>query len=193
MSIDVNKLSVVTTVDDNKNLFEDVAKEYNKAKDVFRVQYSILNYKKIIDEMISYLDGYKKYAAGDDNKKYEGKVLSISRNFFEKMFSSKDYRKKINISAFREENLDYLKKTKELKGIIESTLKEADKNAELNSLIRMIDNQYKKLAKVNKDDMKIYLWIVNKDSKFFSYNLDDKTRKAFYDKTTPVIHKVKDK
>ena len=87
MSIDVNKLSVVTTVDDNKNLFEDVAKEYNKAKDVFRVQYSILNYKKIIDEMISYLEGYKKYAEGDDNKKYEGKVLTISRNFFEKMFS----------------------------------------------------------------------------------------------------------
>lgn len=193
MSINVDKLSVVTTIENDKNLFEDVAKEYNKAKDVFRVQYSILNYDKIIKEMISYLDGYKKYATGEDNKKYEGKVLSISRNFFEKMFSSKDYRKKINISAFREENLDYLKRTKELKGIIESTIKEAEDNAEMNSLIRMIDNQYKKLAKVHKDDMKIYLWIVNKDSKFFSYNLDDKTRKAFYDKTTPVIHKVKDK
>lgn len=190
MPIDVNKLSIVTTVDDNKNLFESVAKEYNKAKDVFRVQYSILNYDKIIDEMISYLDGYKKYASGDNNKKYEGKVLSISRNFFETMFTKKEYRKKINISAFREENITYLKRTKELKGVIESTLKEAENNAELNSLIRMIDNQYKKLAKVHKDDMKIYLWIVNKDSKIFGYNLDEKTRKAFYDKTSPVMHKV---
>lgn len=190
MSINVKDLSIVKTIDDNKNLFEDVAKEYNKAKDVFRVQYSILNYDKILDEMISYLDGYKKYANGEDNKKYEGKVLSISRNFFEKMFSSKEYRKKINLNEFRENNFNFLKRTKELKGIIESTLKESEGNAELNSLIRMIDNQFKKLAKVNKDDMKIYLWIVNKDSKFFSYNIDDKTRKAFYDKTTPVMHKA---
>lgn len=190
MGIDVNKLSIVTTVDNNKNLFEDVAKEYNKAKDVFRVQYSILNYDKILDEMISYLDGYKKYAEGDDNKKYEGKVLSISRNFFETMFTKKEYRKKINLSAFREDNFNFLKRTKELKGIIESTLNDKDISAELNSLIRMIDNQFKKLSKVNKDDMKIYLWIVNKDSKFFAYNLDKKTRDAFYDKTSPVMHKV---
>ena len=60
--MDVKNLSMTTTVENNKNLFEDVAKEYNKAKDVFRVQYKILNYDKIIDELISYLDGYKKYA-----------------------------------------------------------------------------------------------------------------------------------
>lgn len=190
MALDVNNLSMVTTVKNNENLFEDVAKDYSKAKDVFRVQYSILNYDKIIDQLISYLDGYKKYAAGEDNKKYEGKVLSISRNFFDKMFSDKEYRKKINLSDFRENNFNYLKRTKELKGIVESTLKEAEASAELNSLIRMIDNQFKKLAKVNRDDMKIYLWIVNKDSKFFKYNLDEATRKAFTDKTSPVMHRV---
>lgn len=190
MAIDVNKLSMVTTVENNENLFENVAKEYSKAKDIFRVQYSILNYDKIIDELISYLDGYKKYANGENSKKYEGKVLTMTRAFFDKMFTAKEYRKKINLSEFRENNFNYLKKTKELKGIIESTLKEDNKSAELNSLIRMIDNQFKKLAKVNKDDMKIYLWIVNADSKFFKFNLDANTRKAFFDKTTPVMHKV---
>ena len=160
--MDVKKLSMTTTVENNKNLFEDVAKDYNKAKDVFRVQYSILNYDKIINELISYLDGYKKYA-DEGSDKYKGKVLSISRSFFDKMFSDKEYRKKINLSEFRENNFNYLKR---------------------------IDNQFKKLAKVNRDDMKIYLWIVNADSKFFAYHLDQATRKAYYDKTSPVMHKV---
>ena len=189
MAINVDQLSMVTTVKNNENLFEKVAKDYSKAKDVFRVQYSILNYDKIIDELISYLDGYKKYA-DSDNKKYDGKVLSISRVFFDKMFTDKAYRHKINLSEFRELNFNYLKRTKELKGVIESTIKEAEASAELNSLVRMIDNQFKKLAKVNKDDMKIYLWIVNKDSKIFAYNLDAATRKAFSDKNSPVMHRI---
>jgi hypothetical protein len=42
----------------------------------------------------------------------------------------------------------------------------------------------------DQDDMKIYLWIVNADSKVFGFNLDDKTRKAYYDKMSPVMHKV---
>ena len=187
--MDVKQLSMTTTVENNKNLFEDVAKDYNKAKDVFRVQYSILNYDKIINELISYLDGYKKYNE-EGSDKYKGKVLSISRSFFDKMFTDKEYRRKINLSEFREINFNYLKRTKELQGIVESTLKDAKNNGELNSLIRMIDNQFKKIAKVNRDDMKIYLWIVNSDSKFFAYHLDQATRKAYYDKTSPVMHKV---
>ena len=50
MAIDVNKLSMVTTVENNENLFENVAKEYSKAKDIFRVQYSILNYDKMFSD-----------------------------------------------------------------------------------------------------------------------------------------------
>lgn len=187
--MDVKNLSMTTTVENNKNLFEDVAKEYNKAKDVFRVQYKILNYDKIIDELISYLDGYKKYADNGSDK-YKGKVLTISRAFFDKMFTDKEYKRKINLSEFREINFNYLKRTKELQSVVESTLKDAQSNGELNSLIRMIDNQFKKLAKVNRDDMKIYLWIVNSDSTFFKFKLDEKTRKAYYDKSSPVMHKV---
>jgi hypothetical protein len=187
--MDVKNLSMTTTVENNKNLFEKVAKDYNKAKDAFRTQYSILNYDKIIDELISYLDGYKKYNE-EGSEKFKGKVLTISRNFFDKMFTDKEYRIKINLSEFRELNLNYLKRTKQLQSIVESTLKDAKANGELNSLVRMIDNQFKKLAKVNKDDMKIYLWIVNADSKVFGFNLDDKTRKAYYDKMSPVMHKV---
>lgn len=189
MSIDVKNLSMTTTVENNKNLFEDVAKEYNKAKDVFRVQYSILNYDKIIDELIGYLEGYKKYS-DEGSDKYKGKVLSISQAFFNKMFTNKEYRRKINLTEFREINFNYLKRTKELQSMVESALKDADNNGELNSLIRLIDNQFKKLAKVNRDDMKIYLWIVNADSKIFRYHLDEKTRKAYSDKTAPVMHKV---
>ena len=106
------------------------------------------------------------------------------------MFTDKEYKRKINLSEFRDINFNYLKRTKELQSVVESTLKDAESNGELNSLIRMIDNQFKKLAKVNRDDMKIYLWIVNSDSTFFKFKLDEKTRKAYYDKSSPVMHKV---
>jgi predicted nucleic-acid-binding protein len=172
----------------NKNLFEDVAKSFVNAKDIYKTQYDILNYDMILDQMIEFIDGYKEYEAKDD-KKYEGKVLKISQNFYDKMFTDKKYRKKIHLEQFKDINVSYLKKTKELQSIIENYLKDKSISAELNSLIRLTNNQYKKLAKVCRDDMKIYLWLSTSNSKFFAYHLDESTRSAYANKNAPVMHK----
>ena len=59
----------------------------------------------------------------------------------------------------------------------------------MDALIRLTNNQYKKLAKVCRDDMKIYLWLTTSGSKFFAYHLDETTRSAYSDKKAPVMHK----
>lgn len=185
-----NELETRKCVENNKNLFEDVAKGYINAKDIYRVQYSILNYGKIIDQMIEFIDGYKSYADTDD-KKYDGKVLSISRNFYDRMFTDKDkYRMKINLEQFKDINKEYLIKTKQLQSLIESYLADKNMTSEMNALITLTNNQYKKLSRVMKDDMKIYLWLSTSNSKLFAYSIDNSTRSEFSNNNSPVMHKA---
>ena len=181
--LSISELSTRKCVENNRNLFEDVAKGFVNAKDMYRTEYSILNYEMILDQMIQFIDGYVEYA-NDNTKQYEGKVLAVTRNFFNSMFiDKKKYRKKINLDEFVEINKRYLEKTKQLQSIIERYLKDGSISRELDSLLRLTDNQYKKIAKVYRDDMKIYLWLTSSNSKFFAYHLDESTR-------SPVMHKV---
>jgi len=186
--LSTNELSTRDSVERDRNLFEKVAKGFVNAKDVYRVQYTILDYDKILDQMIEFLDGYKQYEEGDDHK-YDGKVLTISRNFYDRMFTDKEYRKKINLEQFKEINKEYLRKTKVLQGTLEKYINADTVSAEMNSLVRMTNNQYKKLSKVCRDDMKIYLWLTTGNSKFFAFNLDEATRREFSNKKSPVMHK----
>lgn len=173
----------------NKNLFEDIAKGYVQAKDIFRVQYSALNYVKLIDQMIEFLAGYQSYTESD-TKKYEGKVITITRNFYDKMFDDPQYRHKIQLAQYGDIIKETLKKTKELQDVLETYNKRKDISSEMHTLVNMTNNQYKKLAKVCRDDMKIYLWLSTMDNKHFAYRIDDSTRKAFNNAKTPVMHKV---
>ena len=65
------------------------------------------------------------------------------------MFTDKKkYRRKIELSDIKDINKKYLEKTKQLQDILERYLKN-DKgiSCELDSLLRMTDNQYKKMHK----------------------------------------------
>ena len=186
--ISANELETRKCVANNKNLFEDVSKSYVNAKEIYRTQYNVLNYDMILDQMIEFIDGYKQYAESGKND-YDGKVLKISQKFYDKMFTDKKYRKVIDLNQYQDMNKSYLEKTKQLQSIIESYLKDKSISAEMDSLIRLTNNQYKKLAKVCRDDMKIYLWLTTSGSKFFAYHLDEPTRSAYANKKAPVMHK----
>ena len=151
--IKASELATRKCVENNRNLFEDVAKGYVNAKDMYRTEYTILNYEMILDQMIEFVDGYAEYSKGDDQK-YNGKVLTISRNFYDHMFTDKKrYRKKITLDQFKDINELYLKKTKQLQTIIEGYLADKNISSEMNSFLTLTNNQYKKLSKVYKDDM----------------------------------------
>ena len=186
-----NNLEMQRSVDANRNLFEQVNKAYIDAKNIFRVQYIILDYNKIVDSICSYVDDYMQYALKGDNK-FKDRVLPTTRNLYERMFIDKEYKKVINIEEFKDDNYNFLVKSKALKDRLVDIMSGGNKvTGEMNSIIRLTDNQYKKLMKVYHDDMKIYLWIVSSNSTHFKFNLDDKVKNAFMNKRTPVMHKYK--
>lgn len=187
----ISELSITKAIADNRKLFEDVAKKYDSANDTYAKYYTILNYDKILDELIEYLDGYRKYTEGD-NKKYDGKVLTITHSFFDKMFSDKaKYRKKIQLRDFTDISTSFLRKTKELKKIMEDILNTKDLSAEMHQMVKITDNQYRKVARVHSDDMKIYLWLTTADSPLFSYSIDSSTRSAYNNPSAPVMHEYR--
>lgn len=186
-----NNLEMQRAVDANRNLFEQVNKSYIDAKHIFKVQYIILDYNKIIDSICDYLDEYMQYAK-EGSDKFKNRVLPSTRNFYERMFTEKEYKKVINIEDFKNDNYNFLVKSKALKDRLVSIINGGNKcTGEMNSIVRMTDNQYKKVMKVYHDDMKIYLWIVSSNSTHFKYNLDDRVKNAFMNKRTPVMHKYK--
>lgn len=188
--LSTSTLATRKCIEDNRNLFEDVAKAHVDAIDMYKVEYSMLDYEKILDQLIEYINGYLSYSS-TDNKQYEGKVLTVTMNFYNTMFTDKKYRRKMELWQMKEIGKKYLEKTKQLQTLMERYLN-SDKeiSAELNSLLRMTDNQYKKISKVFKDDMKIYLWLSSSNSKYFTYNISETLRSQFVDKRTPVMHKV---
>lgn len=186
-----SELATRKCVENNRNLFEDVAKGFVNAKDIYQTEYSILDYETILDQMIEFVDGYAQYSKEGD-KKYNGKVLTISRNFYDRMFTDKKYRRKITLDQFKDVNTIFLQKTKQIQNLVEGYLKQEEKTSEMSSFLSLTNNQYKKIAKVYRDDMKIYLWLTTSNSKFFSFNLDASTRSEFTNKLSPVMHKAKE-
>ena len=54
--ITANELETRKCVSNNRNLFEDVAKSYDNAKEIYRTQYTVLDYDMILDQMIDFID-----------------------------------------------------------------------------------------------------------------------------------------
>ena len=70
----------------NRDIFEDVqnARKVNSGSP--RVgEHSVLNYPKIMDEIIKYVEGFKKYK-DDGDKSYKHRVLNSTYTFYNNMF-----------------------------------------------------------------------------------------------------------
>ena len=186
--IDKENLSTKEFVKANKQLFEDVAKEYSKPSPNGE-KYTQLNYERILNDMCDFIDGYVKYKT-DGEDKYKGKVLLTSRRFFDDMFSDKGkYRKELQCSEIKDSFEYFLKGTRRFQDLMEKNLDYSEKDAEFANLLKLCDNQYRKVSKVCRDDMQIYLWIRTKDSAVYRYDLSAKLRADYADTRTPVIHK----
>ena len=174
----------------HKSLFDEIAKKYTNMKDRKNVEYTILDYSKILNDISDYIEGYLKYREQGQNT-YDGKVLLTTKYFYDGMFkpNSMTYRKIIALTDMNYINEDFLKGTKRLQTILDAQSPTPD-DTEFKSILLMTDNQYKKISKVWNDDMHIYLWLSTSNSKIFCKKIDDETRRAFDDKYTPVMHKL---
>jgi hypothetical protein len=179
-------LSIKDFVLKNKSLFEDVNKDYQNIDRKYDTQYTILDYEKIIGEMIEYVQGYVKYRESDDDK-YRNKILSTTHRFYDSMFMDKKYRKTITLHDFKSINKIFLEKTRELQTLLEKYTDDPAQS-ELCALCEMTDKQYKKVSKVYSDDMKIYLYLISSNSKVFNKPMSPELRKHYNDRSTPVMH-----
>lgn len=184
-------LSTRVFVAENKGMFEDVARAYDRSRPAGTHVFSILNYEKFIDEMCQFITGYLEYKdKGDD--KYSGKVLGTTLHFYNSMFDDvREYRKNISLAEMKYINQGFLSGTKALQTLISDNLERSKKDEDLEQLLLMTDNQYRKLSKVYRDDMQIYRWLATSDLKKKQYQIPVDLRIAFNDKKTPVMHQVK--
>lgn len=190
MMLNKEELSTRMFVKNNKTLFEEIADEYSNMRNSDDVEYSMLNYDKILNEMCDFITGYIKYKDDGDDK-YNGKILKVTINFYESVFTdTKRYRQTIVLYDIREINKLYLKNTKRLTQLMDDMVDRSKEDPELYQLLKLSNNQYKRISKVYKDDMEIYRWLNTANSKVFNHNIPMDLKLAFKDKSTPVIHRI---
>lgn len=178
--------SIPELISDNKSLFEDVNNSFDTNTD--KADYTILNYNKILSDMCDYLEGYFKYKENGEEQ-YADKLLTSTHKFYDDMFTKVEYRMPFRLTDMKGINEEFLVNTKKLQSLLES---DEGKSTEEKSMVKMADNQYRKLMKVYRDDVQIYLYLATRNSRF-SKNISPKLYSAFEDETTPVIHKMKKK
>lgn len=177
-------LEAVSFVKGNTDLFEKVQDDYQCTYEKHDVDYTCLNYEKIVGQLVEYLKGYIEC---EDKDKYRFKLISSTKNFFDAMFSDKAYRITMTLSEYPDINKGLLTHTKELTDLMEEC---DDSDHEMDILLKLIDNQYRKLSIVVKDDMNIYLWLRRMNSKSSMYHdIPSELRRKYDDPRTPVIHR----
>lgn len=169
----------------NKNLFEDVNRDYTKAEYSKDEKFTILDYRKIFDVMYEYVTGYFNYKRNGEEK-YSDRVFTSTHRLYDSMFSNPSYRKEISLFEMKDISKEFLTGTKKIQDLVDQ---DYDPSSEQYAILKLTDNQYRKLMKVFTDDMKIYLWLSTRDSTTSSYPISDELLNAFVDQTTPVIHR----
>lgn len=190
MMLTKESLSSKLYVRNMMNKFEEVAESREKQRMDPRV-FTMLNYEKIIDEMCQYVQGYVDYKAKGSDK-YKGEVMGNTIQFYNRMFTDeKKYRRKMYLADMKDICKGFLEQTKRLQTLMEKYVDESAIDHEMKTLLELTDNQYKKVSKVNKDDIEIYFWLLydgtykNHDHK---YDLPTSLRVAFNTPSTPVMH-----
>ena len=164
----------------NKELFDEIQDKYDKTVSN-NDRFIILNYKKILNDICDYLEGYLDYNKSEDDR-YGNKVLASTAKFYDSIFFDKRYKMQIQLEDFPSITEDFLEGTKELQDII---LKVDKYDNELHGMMIMTNNQYRKISKVFHDDMELYLWLAGFPNKIAPTDL----RQKYKDKSTPVMHK----
>lgn len=179
----------------NAALFTKVNDTLKNTHNIDADVYNCLDYEKILNTMCEYLTGYMDYLKSGDTK-YDGKILDSTVTFYDSIFTSIENRREIILKDFEDINEQFLSKTKALQDTLDKCLADvADNHNRMSEQIYHVTNrQYRKLARVYHDDMKLVLWIRDKKARGAKYGTDgcynpgSGAISAFYDKTSPVIH-----
>ena len=174
-----------------RNLFMQVSESRNR-KILGKQKYTILNYPRIVREMYEFIDGYIECKASGEYK-YRDTAFGTTIQFYNKMFTDKGYRREVTLDDIPDMMKQFLEWTNKLQDVMEKHLNELNVDTEMRSMFELTNNQYRKLAKVNHDDMEIYMWLVFKQNLASTApDLPGTLRAAYLDESTPVMHEIKE-
>ena len=175
-----------------RTMFEDVASTVPNIRPNDDVLYSSVDYGKILQSMCQFLEGYMEYRDANDDK-YDDKVITSTCNFYNAMFADTSdqspYRHQVTLADMQRVNESFISGTQQLKVVLESMM-EHHPDFETTQLVTMTQNQYRKLAKVYRDDAELYMWLATKNSRTRPKNASLANRVNFGDISTPVIHRL---
>ena len=183
MIMGIQDLETYAFVKANADLFRDMQDKYKYTVTKSTKIYTILNYKRILNDMADYLEGYEDYYKSDDDK-YKSKVISSTAKFYDSIFTDKKYRRDVILADIPEISEEFLEGTKELQDVMK---KFTAREGEIYSMAVLTNNQYRKLSKVFKDDIAIWKMLKNYPGYTPSSDIKDK----FYDRNTPCMHEKK--
>ena len=167
----------------HEDLFMDTQDKYKYSISRNTKMYTILNYKKIFEDMCEYLEGYLDYYNSDDDK-YENKVISSTAKYYDSFFTDKKYRMDFVLHDIYDIKKDFLEGTKDLQEVL---LKLSANEGELHSMTILTNNQYGRLSKVFNDDMQIWKMLIDTPA----YHPTAEDRRKFSNPNTPCIHEKK--
>ena len=175
-----------------RTMFEDVASTVPNIRPNDDVLYTSMNYEKILKEMCAFLEGYISYRDKNDHV-HDDRIISSTQNFYNAMFSdmspNSPYRHQITLADMKHVNESFVQETQRLNTIMESIVERYD-DFDSQQLMTMSKNQLRKLCKVYSDDSQLYQWLATKGSRVRSINAPVEKRVAFWDLTTPVMHRL---
>lgn len=192
----LEKMETKSFCQTNASLFTRVNDTLGNTTNINDDIYNCLDYEKILNTMCEFIDGYFKYLESGENKYDGSKIVDITITFYDKMFDDKENRKEITLKEFSDINETFLEKTNQLQTLFEKCRADVADNHNRTSeqLYQLSNRQYRKLARVYHDDMKLVLWLRDKKVRGCRYGSDacydpgDEAIHAFHDKSTPVIH-----
>lgn len=175
-----------------RTLFEDVSKVNPNIRSTDDVEYSAMDYAKCITEMCDFMEGYIRYRTSGDDK-YDGKILSSTKKYYDGMFTDTSdqspYRHRVTLSDMQSVAESFLECTQRLQTVMESVIEQCG-DREAQQFVTMNANQFKKLARVHGDDMRLYMWLATGNSRLKSVDIPSKNRVDFRNVKTPVMHRL---
>jgi len=179
------KSSISEIIKHSKEIFEDINRAFDNHTD--KAEYTILNYNRILTDMCDYIEGYYRYKEAGEEQ-YADKLMSSTHKFYDEMFVNIKYRTPFRLSDMKDINEKFLVNTQRLQSLLEKDTSSLEED----TILKMTDNQYRKLMKVYRDDSQIYLYLVTRNSRF-SKTISPELYSAYENKDTPVIHRMKKK
>lgn len=188
----IDSLNMGMYIKNARNLFEDVCDSRAKHKTDTRI-FTIMNYEKIAKDMFEFVDGYIKYKT-KNNDKYKGKVAGSTVQFYNRMFTDDGYRRKCYLVDVSDIMKGFLTYTKKLQDIMADHIDETAIDSEMKTLFDLTNNQFRKVSKVNRDDLTLTLWLMHEGTfREDKYLPPVSLRVAYNDPKTPVMHLFQNK